>query len=261
MGQFGRMSESVQRIAKPYVLKLPKAGNTPAEYEDAAFVQRSFSGVRLALADGASAAVFAGAWARMLARTFARRPFWTVAALRYRAQKLGQFWRWQHAQLELPWYAEQKLADGAAATLIGVTITLPAQRAAAGSWQSLAVGDACLFQMRDRALVQMHPDLNPAEFGNAPALVYSVAARNHRLARGLAVAAGSWRMGDTFVLASDALAKWIRTHVDSGQGALQSLYALAAEPAAESAFSQWALQEQGAGRLKNDDHTMVLYQT
>jgi len=171
MGQFGRMSESAQRIAKPYVLQLPKAGNTPAEYEDAAFVQRSFSGFRLALADGASAAVFAGAWARMLARTFARRPFWTAAALRYRAQKLGQFWRWQHAQLELPWYAEQKLADGAAATLIGVTITLPAQRAAAGSWQSLAVGDACLFQMRDRALVQMHPDLNPAEFGNAPALV------------------------------------------------------------------------------------------
>ena len=250
-----------QASAKPLVLQLPKAGNTPAEYEDAGFVQRSLAGFRLALADGASSTIYARTWARMLVCSFAKNPFWAVPALRVRARELGECWRQLFSRVALPWYAERKMAQGSAATLIGVCISYSAQLNGAGKWKALSVGDSCLFVMRGSKLLQMHPDLQPAQFGNTPDLIYSHHAHNLRLAQGRLYAEGEWLRGDTFVLASDALAKWIRQDVDSGQDGWRRLGGLAATPNPRHAFSSWALQEQDAGRLKNDDLTLVFYET
>ena len=247
--------------AKLSILKLAKVGNAPEEYQDAASARRSVSGFRFALTDGASAAIYARTWARMLARSFVRCPFWTVQELRIRARKLGGCWRHLYAHVALPWYAERKMAQGSAAALIGVCIMQPAQKSAEGTWKALSVGDSCLFVMRGSKLVRMHPDLEPVQFGNSPALIYSNGARNLRLAEDREYATGYWLPGDTFVLASDALAKWIRTDVDRGQDGWRSLGGFAATSKPIQAFSSWALQEQEASRLKNDDLTLVLYQT
>ena len=255
------MPEAGQARLQVYVLKIEKNGNKPTEYEDATSVRWGGSEIRLALADGASAAIYAGAWARMLVRRFVRRPFWTVAALRYRVRKLGGVWRHKHAQPGLPWYAIKKLESGAAATLIGVSIKLPVRPTEPGDWNALSIGDTCLFQMRGSAMLRMHPDLEPAAFGNRPALLYTITIRNQRVAQALALANGSWDRGDKFILASDALARWIRVRVDAGQDGWQVLLALAGKPDWEPAFRSWALQEQAGGRLKNDDLTMVLLET
>lgn len=255
------MPEAGRARLQAYVLKIEKIGNKPAEYEDATAVRRGGTGLLLALADGASDAIYAGAWARMLVRRFVRRPFWTVAALRYRVCKLGALWLHKHAQPGLPWYAVKKLESGAAATLIGVSIKLPVRPTESGSWKALSIGDACLFQMRGSAMLRMHPDLVPAAFGNRPALLYTVTVRNQRVAQALALANGSWDRGDKFILASDALARWIRMSDDAGQDGLRDLLALAGKPDWEPAFRSWALQEQAEGRLKNDDLTMVLLET
>ena len=60
------MFEDGQHFLKTTILKLEKDGNHPAEYEDATAVKHVQTGLRLALADGATAAIFAGAWAQML---------------------------------------------------------------------------------------------------------------------------------------------------------------------------------------------------
>ena len=255
------MPEAGRARLQTYVLKIEKNGNKSAENEDAAAVWRGGTGLLLALADGASASIYAGAWARMLVRRFVRRPFWTVAALRYRARKLGGVWLCKHAQPGLPWYAVKKLESGAAATVVGVSIQLPMRPTELGSWKALSIGDACLFQIRGSAMLRMHPDLEPAAFGNRPALLYTITIRNQRVAQALALADGEWDRGDKFILASDALARWIRVRVDAGQDGWQVLLALAGKPDWEPAFRSWALQEQAGGRLKNDDLTMVLLET
>ena len=66
------MPEAGQARLQVYVLKIEKNGNKPTEYEDATSVRWGGSEIRLALADGASAAIYAGAWARMLVRRFVR---------------------------------------------------------------------------------------------------------------------------------------------------------------------------------------------
>ena len=60
------------------------------------------------------------------------------------------------------------------------------------------------------------------------------------------------------MVVSDALARWIRLSIDGGQGEWRDLLALAGKPDREAAFRSWARQEQGNGRLKNDDLTMVV---
>ena len=57
---------------------------------------------------------------------------------------------------------------------------------------------------------------------------------------------------------SDALARWIRLSMDGGQREWEGLLALAGNADREAAFRSWARQEQGNGRLKNDDLTMVV---
>ena len=240
------------------ILQLEKDGNLSSQYEDAVAVKHVETGLRLAVADGVTDAIFAGAWARMIVGRFVLRPFWTRAGMAYPMRALGAQWRHKQAQMELPWYAARKMEQGAAATLIGVRISLPQSSGAAGMWRAVSIGDACLFHMQDSRLLQMHPELKPAEFGNNPALIYTDVSRNQRLAHRPAVKAGSWQWGDIFMVASDALARWIRLSIDGGQGEWRDLLALAGKPDREAAFRSWARQEQGNGRLKNDDLTMVV---
>lgn len=252
------MSEDQQCGLNAIVLKLEKDGNLPSEYEDNAKVLHVQTGARLAIADGATDGVFAGAWAELLVGRFVLRPFWTWKGCAYQVRRLGWQWRHKHAQMDLPWYAARKLEQGAAATLIGVRISVPHRRAASGSWRAISIGDACLFHMQSDTLLQMHPDLKAGDFGNSPALIYTNISRKAQV---LSLAAGSWQSGDIFMLASDALAHWIRLSIDGGNGEWRVLLALADKvdiPDREAAFSSWARQEQGNGRLKNDDLTLVL---
>src|SRR5205085_10779692 len=100
-------------------VSVPKAGHRPDENEDA----HAAAGGRFAVADGASEGWASGPWARALAAAYAATPpdpdtfpGWLAAA---------------RATFESPatgdsWYAEAKQAQGAFATLLGVTIE-PAQ--------------------------------------------------------------------------------------------------------------------------------------
>lgn len=172
-----------------------------AESEDAAAVRSDVWPVRAAVADGATESVFAGRWAEMLVEGMVEReptPQALVEAL--------PDWqsRWQAAvggrDPSAPWYVQAKVAEGAFATLLGLEL----QRD--GRWRSITVGDGGLFQLRDGAVQTVWPTADPDAFTNRPALLPS---RSDRPVPAPETTSGDWRLGDTFLLATDAVAAWL----------------------------------------------------
>ena len=135
---------------------LQKAGNAEDEYEDAYAISspkrdrlREF---RCAVADGATETSFSGAWAAILAGTFAAGRLGSPDAGRDRAA--GGGWRAEIDETRdkpLPWYAQAKLEQGAFSSLIGLTIR------ANGAWRALCVGDSCLFHVRPYQAIWAFP--------------------------------------------------------------------------------------------------------
>lgn len=76
-------------------------------------------------------------------------------------------------------------------------------------WSAMAVGDACLFHIRDNNLLKRFPLEEVAAFGTTPALLSTVGTNNREmLEQGeLHLCEGECRPGDIFLLATDALAE------------------------------------------------------
>ena len=234
-----------------------KAGNTEAEYEDA-FWSRDQSSVilpgqtvRIAVADGATDAVFSGLWARLLVKAYGRRHMTgeTVADHLVRAARV---WDRVVKRHSLPWYAEEKARNGTYAALLGLELTQTAN-GASGTWSALSCGDCCFFHLRSSELLRAFPVDRAACFSNSPVLCGSHP--ETRGLEGLVTAAGDWQEGDCFYLMSDALALWFITCCEQGLVPAQILrdVTLAKEPG----FDEWiaGLRQQRA--IKNDDCTLV----
>jgi hypothetical protein len=221
-------------------LHLPKRGHSDDEYEDA-FAADPEAG-RFAVADGATESSFAGPWARLLVERF-------VAG--DEAGWLGSSraaWAAEVDGRPLPWYAEAKRAEGAFATFLGLVLAREA-----GGWRALAVGDACLFLVRDDRLARAFPLGRPEDFGNQPRLLGS-RADPHPPAPD--ETRGDWRPGDLFLLATDALAEWFLRRTRAGGRPWHDLDGLSGE-----AFADWVERRREQEGLRNDDVTVVAIRT
>ena len=152
------------------------------------------------------------------------------------------------AQRDLPWYAVEQARRGAFAALVGLTLH------ATGEWSALAIGDCCVFHLRDGALVSAHP-LNDADaFDNRPLLLGSRPTANTQLrgAGAIVIAEGSWQPGDTFLLMSDALAAtFLRQYACSSAGEVLCFDRTAA------GFRHWVNTLREARQLRNDDVSLL----
>jgi hypothetical protein len=225
-----------------------KAGNAPAEYEDAFAATRT----RFAVADGASEASFAAAWARLLAEGFVEgeRPWHDLDWL----APVRRHWSAEVDGLPVPWYAEAKREMGAFATLLGVAFRRP-DADGRGAWRAAAVGDSCLFHVRRGRLRRAFPLTRSDEFDNAPRLLCSRAS-----AGGIEApvrAGGHWRAGDRFLLATDALAQWFLHEVERGGDPVADVSGILAESDPQAAFPAW-IEMRRAGGLRNDDVTLLV---
>jgi hypothetical protein len=229
------------------VLRLPKHGNTDAEYEDAWAVD-AVTG-RFAVADGASETSFAARWAQLLTEGFiaAARP----AALPEWLASQRRLWLEEVNSLELPWYAEIKREQGAFATFLGLGLRAPTAKRP-GGWRAVAVGDTCLMQIRDGRCVHSFPVQKSSEFGNQPRLIGSRGVDSRPdLGR------GTLEAGDRLVMMTDALAQWfLQTH-EGGADPWEAVAPVlsAAEP--EAAFADWIAELRGRDDLRNDDVTLL----
>ncbi len=241
-------------------LWLPKAGNRLDEYEDAFWPTRSATRearvIRCAVADGATEASFSGLWARMLVRAFGRgqiRPEGILDAVR----PLQIAWRAEVGRTPLPWYAEEKLRSGAFSSLLGLTLK-QRRHDEQVVWSAMAVGDTCLFIVRDHELVTTFPLAAADSFDNSPHLVSSISARNGALKSVMCRQSGVARPGDRFYLATDALACWFLRRHEGGSQPWDELDDLARDTSCQG-FATWAANERRDHRMRNDDVTLLRF--
>lgn len=244
--------------------RLPKAGNSAADYEDAYWPrrpsERSSSPVRLAVGDGATEASFSALWARLLVRGYGLGNL-SPEQLFERLPALQDRWRRLVGKEPLPWYAEAKLRDGAFSSLIGLTIQDgPDEDGSQGCWKAMAIGDSCLFQVRGEDLVASFPLQRAEQFDSRPSLVSSVPSGNTGIAEALQVTSGGCRAGDVFYLMTDALACWFLSRLELRDG---DPFSFLNQVEDDSVFED-VIRTQREGRLeggrrllKNDDVTLV----
>ncbi len=197
----------------------PKSGYSPAEYEDCYAVGEAIDGApfRIAIADGATGSTFSALWAQLLTADFASGRM-TMETITARLAFLGRDWAKKAQSEPLPWYALEKVRrDGSHAALLGVRVSPES-----GSFHALAVGDCALFQLRPRpadaknyALVAAFPYERSGDFGGAPILVPTQAAKHVNLPRHVMTHEGVVTAGDVLYLMSDALAAWFLGEIEA----------------------------------------------
>jgi serine/threonine protein phosphatase PrpC len=142
--------------------------------------------------------------------------------------------------------------DPAATTFVGLQID-------AGNnpnWQALIVGDSCLFHVRDDVL-ESYLIKTPSEFSNHPENFTSYSNnRNYepKLVR------GTIKNGDIFLLATDALSKWILTKYQLGGTNWQSAWSklIAVSKYRELYDFVNEARSDNQCRLEDDDVTLMI---
>ncbi len=252
---------------------VPKRGHAESEYEDAYYPKeapaRDVMQFRCAVADGASESAFAGIWAGLLVRGFGRQ--------KLDLSRLRKLWQRAAANKPLPWYLEQKVKFGAHAAFLGLSIRdrRPAKdglmrRAAewlgdhgvevgdrrGRRWRAIAIGDSCLFQVRESEVVAFGPLRRSDQFNNSPHLISSRGKGPVRSdAEHVTIFGGSWKPGDVFYLATDALSCWIMSELEARRPPWPVLHQLGHNgqvPAFDRLIDD--LRERG---LHNDDTTLL----
>ena len=249
-------------LRPPKIFRLPKAGNRPEECEDDSWYNyrvgksRLVDTAKIALSDGASESAFARPWAQILAQGFVERPLdpsgLNESALQSWLEERARQWDKVVPWDRIPWHGEAKTRAGALATLLGLTIE--PDGSSGMSWQATAVGDCCLFLVRQDAMLLSFPLEDAAQFNNTPALICSNPGNNRRLPEAVRRTQGECAPGDLFILASDALACWILESHAAGEKPWEQLAALDSP----EGWDDWVQTQRQERSLKNDDTTVVI---
>jgi hypothetical protein len=248
----------------------PKSGSALEEYEDASWIgpdgspegERHGSQIRLAVSDGASESMLASRWARLLARSFGRslaNPDRTMARATSAWNDVVESYLLQRKQSGSPiqWYEEPGLARGAFATLLAVELRRPVNPDAyEGTWRALAIGDSCVFQVREDQLTVSFPITEHQAFGNSPQLVPSKPNDPRAVHEHIIRHRGRWKSGDSFYVATDALAAWFLHSVHMGERPWAILRDLGTD-AGPPSFEDWVFHLRSSGAMHNDDVTLV----
>lgn len=207
--------------ARPY--SIPKAGSTDEEYEDAYYpldpIENKEEVLSFAIADGATESSYSKTWAQLLVESYCNGQI-KEENLADQLLKLQAKWNATINSRPLPWYAEEKIRTGAFSSILGLTIrqevALPDVQE--GIWEALAVGDSCLFQVRDDELLSKFPSENSEEFNSRPVLVSTNPIYNENLEDHVLKLEGKWKTGDEFYLFTDAIACWFLKEVENVSG-------------------------------------------
>ncbi|MEW2119291.1 hypothetical protein AB0945_29700 [Streptomyces sp. NPDC005474] len=262
-----------------------KAGSSEQECEDAAYswqsgeagvdsAGRAVASLYVSVSDGASESLLARDWATLLVRdavesmrlagdwwqelgTFVRDLMersalhWDAFLTRYQAERATQ-------GRPIAWYEQPGLEKGAFATVLGAEIraTVLDDGTTHWFWFAFALGDSCVFQLRDGRLVDSFPVRSVEEFGITPQLLGS---RNHDVrlvAERMRVAWGELLPGDELLLTTDALAAWVLSQSTGLDGnGVVGLPAFSSFDRQD--FTDWVDDQRARGRMRNDDVTLV----
>jgi hypothetical protein len=221
-------------------LQVPKNGSTREEFEDGAAWDCATG--RFAVADGATESIYAGEWAAVLGESFVADPP-SVESLNDWLGPLQRQWFSRVNGRSDSWYVEEKLRDGAFATLLGLAID-----PVAATWLAISLGDSCLFHIKEDRLALAFPIEKANGFGARPSLIGS----RRSLATPPAIARGSFLRGEQLFLMTDALAEWFHMQAESGCKPWGDLRQMS-----DDLFPIWIDALRTTGQMKNDDVTLL----
>lgn len=244
---------------------VPKAGNSIEEYEDAVaptnpIKSEALEGFRCAIADGATEASFSAIWARQLTLQWVRQTGGLGCFFRS-LPTLADEWQSEIGTELLPWYAEQKALSGAYSSLLGVRFKDRSEsRRSRPHWEATAVGDSCLFQVREHNVVAKFPLTSSEDFNNRPILISS--RMPNQAANDVRRACGECRSGDLFYLMTDALAHWFLRQVEADEPADTYIDDIARQKEFAGFVDHWRADRDADGKplLRNDDVTLLRLQ-
>ncbi len=225
-------------------LTAPKDGNSDEQYEDAWALSEEHP--VLAVADGASAAVYAREWAQLLVGEFARdqgfpdddEAFWTQVS------ELGAQWKSSVGTGATSWYAQEKLPQGSQASLLVLEVDSQRQLTAR------AIGDVCLFLVVDDKLHYAFPLTKSKQFNSHPGLVATdpTALKDRpeivRFTTPLPTAPVR------LFACTDAVAAWFLLEFERKRKPWSLI-------PSDTIFPAWLKGTRDSGALKNDDVTLI----
>lgn len=191
---------------------LPREDCTEAECGDCLLYEANLK-LRFAIGDIANNSSFPGTWAGMLVADFVESGGeHLIERIRY----LQQIWRTSINWESLKWNEEAKAKRGDNSTFLGLTF-FPSQDREKGVWKATAIGDSCLFHIRDNDILHQFPLQKASEFNDFPTLSSSVDKNYQKLIADIKFAYGEYRLDDIFILATDALAEWFLRSYEKGE--------------------------------------------
>jgi hypothetical protein len=234
----------------------PKEGNTEAQYEDAFAVfpehlpestsTETAERFTIAVADGASSAVFAREWARKLVGEFAAAGFPASDA---EAGKiigtLGRAWHSEVGGKATTWHAQEKMQHGSSATLLVVTWDCHKK-----TWESCSVGDVCIFLVRRNKLRFAFPLTKSTKFSDRPTLLTTEIGARQPMPN-VTRYTEKYEDGDRFLLMSDAIAQHFLAEFEAKRKPWNDL------PETREALTAYLKARRDSGALHNDDVTIV----
>ncbi|XVV07410.1 hypothetical protein ACQPW3_19325 [Actinosynnema sp. CA-248983] len=270
-------------------LRVPKRGNTERECEDAGRVRSAAGTVLAAVADGASESLLAGEWADLLTTSLldgapdVLQDADSFAAALAVAGAAWQTWLDDYVAgreadgRPIAWYEQPKLDRGPHATVLAARFTVGQAgvgqagvgqagvgqagvgqagvgRLGPGRWEAAALGDSCLFQVRDDRLECAFPLDQSNAFDNTPPLFNAFNRDTALLARNVRTASGTAAPGDGFFLCTDAVAEWFLRETAGGGRPWRVLRGFAGDP---GGFAGWLDTVREEGLMRNDDVTVV----
>ncbi|HVC99313.1 MAG TPA: hypothetical protein VND64_36950 [Pirellulales bacterium] len=236
---------------------LAKDADSPDQYQDA-FELDAERGLA-AIADGVSSAIFSGPWARVLTRATIDDPprFDVPGEFQDWLARRRAAWAGGIDTAKLTWYQRPKMVDGAMTTLLWCELW-PDEKGDDGlakNYQlySFAIGDSCLFHVREGKWLAWYPLTGSAEFGLNPAVVQSIDRKRDHL---LEFRRYDERClpGDLLVLATDAIALWAVECQEAGDPIEWERY----WGMSDEAWRDEIFALRSATRMRFDDSTLVL---
>lgn len=236
-------------------ITIPKFGNSIDENEDNLLEPsksevESDTLVQFAISDGATESSFSKELSDLLVSSYKDKSF-DKEHLPDTLKVISDTWRSMATAIELPWYAQQKAETGAFATFLGLTINRKGY-----NFETVAIGDCNLFQVRNDDVILTFPVTSIEEFGNTPNLIATNQQYQIEFEKIVAYGSGSIEPNDLIILATDALAAWIFKQKDAGAKPWNHLSNILENYKAD--FEKWLNNQRQNNEIKNDDVTLLI---
>jgi len=239
-------------------------GGVPLEHP----LQRPFY---CAVADGATQGSHSGPWALALCQAFVAqgdtfphrdldislspwlRSLWLTAKTAFDLWEKTYLHDRAAKGRQLAWFEEAVMQTGSFSTLLGLAISPPTDEGLL--LHAVAMGDSCLFLLRQNQIDRSFPLVHSDQFKNSPYLIATDPQKNDRLKGATSLYQETLQVGDSLFMCTDALSAWIMRQREQNNDPSERLLALAEGPPQE--FHSFLREERSLHRMRNDDVTLV----